>query len=992
MVIAGFYQTLVPKYQAAYQGASWQEALHGAEAGADYGLQCFNEFVVTTKDPEAYDWAGNEWSFSDSSYTNNGERALADSSLPVLGGPGNVAVTRLAVDVYTRVNTAPYSPWYRIRSTARADLPGRYASADKRDAELRRMKLGDRTGGVSTPHVTRTVELIVRPKFRFSRAIVTALDMSLGNSSNWIVESFDSADTAHSDPGTIAGGIYPGAGTASERLSNGSIATLKPEPAGVTYGSLISGNGAIVAGDVSTAGGDDPGTAAHENVSGSGGMNQNRIYDDFDEDLSPVSKPVWSSVSPNPPGNTNFVTGASAATPSRYVINGNLGSFAVTAPAAGATGYVEILVNGNVNIGNGNNAKIVIPPNVYASIYVDGNIDFGNGTVNADDASSKVATHLTVYGVHSTGTYVASGNNVEILAFYGPNYGVTLNGTVTTVGAMAAKSFSISGGGNGGFHYDEALGRRGDIVGWGWPVTSTTHAPIFNQCEPTSGAGDNLPDPFLQSLCGVEIGIGPANFAAAKEDAVGVKIPDAQREGALQLAVDAHVLEMHLRSGKNLLGVLPRQNRFRLCGFVGRGLAAKAVKLQSHIDRPVRHFTKQIGTVVRRPGRLWLPEMNMRSRRIGPRAARGARHTSRYRTAAFAQQMPMFPSFRTQRIFRRILHTSIAILAGASSAKPAALTWSGLGLDGNISTAGNWSPVQAPVGGDSLTFAGTTRLTPQATSNLAVASISFSNTAGLFTLGGSGVYTINTGGITNSSVNAETINNALVLAGAQSWNANSGLLVFNGMINNGGFLLTISGAKRYQLDRRARRFRRFDQNRSRNADAQRRQYLYGSHNASAGKVAIGSDTAFGTGSLVLDGATIQSSGGNHSVANSISVTASTTFSPANDLTFNGNASLTGNRTFSVNGAGVVTFNGIMSDASGSRRLTKTGTGTLVLNGANTYKGGLTFSAGTLVLGNNAAAGTGTLSLGTGTLQGGGGARTLGNAVTLAGNTIFSGAN
>jgi len=128
--------------------------------------------------------------------------------------------------------------------------------------------------------------------------------------------------------------------------------------------------------------------------------------------------------------------------------------------------YVEILVNGDLSIGNGNKASIVIPPNVVATIYVNGNIDLGNGTVNSDSSSSQVATHLTVYGVASSGTYTASGNAVDILAFYGPNYAITLNGTVSTMGAVVGKTFSISGGGNGGFHYDEALGKGGSISGW----------------------------------------------------------------------------------------------------------------------------------------------------------------------------------------------------------------------------------------------------------------------------------------------------------------------------------------------------------------------------------------------------------------------------------------------------------------------------------------------------------------------------------------------
>ncbi|MEO7317682.1 MAG: hypothetical protein ABIZ56_01700 [Chthoniobacteraceae bacterium] len=463
LVIGAFYSALTPKYRSIYQGASWQESLHGAEAGADYGLFLLNQLAVSTSNPAEYDWTANNWTYSNASYTSNGERSLDSSYLPTFGGNNRVAVTRLAVDVYTRESAAPYRPWFRIRSTARADLPGKYLSVDHRDAELRRMKLTARNGSLDDPHVTRTVEVIARPKLRFARAITTAKGLTLGNSSGWRVDSFNSSDTAHSDPGTSAGGVYPS--SATERLANGSIATLEFFATEVTYGALISGNGATVAGAVMTAGGDDPATVTHENVSGSGGMEQTRIRDDFDDEISPVTAPVWGVVSGNPPRNTNFATGNSAAAPARYIVGGNLGAFAVTAPATGV-GYIEILVNGNLNIGSGGGAEIVIPPNVYATIYVDGNIDFGNGEVNANAASSKVATHLTVYGVHATGTYSASGNGTNILAFYGPNYDATLDGTITTMGAIVSKSFSISGGGNGGFHYDEALGRTGDIVGW----------------------------------------------------------------------------------------------------------------------------------------------------------------------------------------------------------------------------------------------------------------------------------------------------------------------------------------------------------------------------------------------------------------------------------------------------------------------------------------------------------------------------------------------
>jgi hypothetical protein len=464
LLLGSYLITLIPKYRSVHQAASWHDAHQAAEGGVNYAVQALNRFAASGGDPDSYawdtDWAGNNWTFA----TADGDHTLDTADLPGFGGRGHARVSSLTVDVYTR-DALSSRPWFRVRSSGRSDLPDRYLTADRRDLELRRMKLKT-AGAAPDPHVTRTVEAIIRPRSRFSRAISTVQGLTLGNSANWLVDSFDSRDTNKSDLGSSDGGIYPSG--AAKQQKNGGLATLQTEPVGTLYGPLISANGAVVQGDVQTVGGDDPSTIAHENVSGSGGMDQTRIFDSFDDELTPFTKPIWTSgVTATPAGKTGFLTTASRLAPKRYVIAGNLGAFAVVPPAIG-NGYVEIIVNGNLDIGNGAGAAIVIPPHVYATIYVDGNVDFGNGDVNSAAGNSRVATHLTVYGVstQANATYSASGNAEQTLSFYGPTYAGSFNGTVDTYGSVVLKSFSISGGGNGGFHYDEALNQAGPVSGW----------------------------------------------------------------------------------------------------------------------------------------------------------------------------------------------------------------------------------------------------------------------------------------------------------------------------------------------------------------------------------------------------------------------------------------------------------------------------------------------------------------------------------------------
>jgi hypothetical protein len=464
--IVGIYlQTLIPKYRSAHQGASWRDALHAAEAGANHAIHELNEFAASGNNTSSYRWADKGWGLLDAVFSLNGERILGAALLPPLGGNNNQAVEKLSIDVYTREPVAPYHPWFRIRARGRASLPDRFVSADRRDGRLRRMKLGATDNGKSAPYVSRTVEVIVKPRHRFVRAITTVADMRLGYNDDWVVDSFDSSDPSRSQPGSAAGGVYPQ--DPAKRKSNGNIASALTRPEGEPFGKLIHGNGAHVAGEVQTVGGDDPQTRDRENVSGTSGMDESRIRDDFDDDIPAAQVPQWKLALPPPLGKTNFVAGAVGA-PLRYVVPGNLGEFRVLPPVGGSKGAVEILVEGNLDVGALGSPRIIIPAGVTAAIFVKGDIRFGNATVNSGHESSRVASSLTVFGISESplASYSASAGAEQTLAFYGPSYAVRMDGTVVTTGSMVAKSFQITNEGRGGFHYDEALGRSGDVTGW----------------------------------------------------------------------------------------------------------------------------------------------------------------------------------------------------------------------------------------------------------------------------------------------------------------------------------------------------------------------------------------------------------------------------------------------------------------------------------------------------------------------------------------------
>ena len=123
-------------------------------------------------------------------------------------------------------------------------------------------------------------------------------------------------------------------------------------------------------------------------------------------------------------------------------------------------------------------------------------------------------------------------------------------------------------------------------------------------------------------------------------------------------------------------------------------------------------------------------------------------------------------------------------------------TWVGGGADNSWSRPLNWNPNVAPLnnGTAALVFAGATRLTPTVgTTPWNVASIAFDNTAGPFTIGGSQVVTVGSGGIVNGDTDLQTITAPLTLSERQTFDAAAGPLSVSS-VALGGRALTLTGA------------------------------------------------------------------------------------------------------------------------------------------------------------------------------------------------------
>jgi hypothetical protein len=260
--------------------------------------------------------------------------------------------------------------------------------------------------------------------------------MNWGMNGKFYTDSYDSSQTHGEYPGGTIDDSNP---TAVH--SNGDIGTGSDQSQAITL------NGGTVNGTAETP----TGTAGiDQSTSVTGGV---------------TTSPAINWEIPVPPSTLGWPYYSSA--PANIAVSGNTQIHVTSAGALtfSGSGNVTLVIDSNWNTRNG---SIVIPPGVHATVYVGGSMDFGTGSVNDPNnpLNSGRPQDLQIYGCSETGaSFNISTNGTPVIsaAVYAPGYDFILKGGGIGVfyGSLIANSYSMNGGGNIAFHYDESLANVG---------------------------------------------------------------------------------------------------------------------------------------------------------------------------------------------------------------------------------------------------------------------------------------------------------------------------------------------------------------------------------------------------------------------------------------------------------------------------------------------------------------------------------------------------
>lgn len=334
----------------------------------------------------------------------------------------------------------------RLRSTGTVYLPGssRVADVSKLDQKLMHLALvNDPATGkkVSTPFVSRQIEVLLKPVFPFEKGVATEGTLNAPNSGT-VFDSFNSASTL-----TSTNGLYDSA----KRRSNIQVSTNGPNITmnGTVYGNVATDGSSLV-------------KDAH--ITGT-------VNNSYFRPLPTVKAPTW-NVSPSTVSGTKNVTAGTLLAPSQYKFNSVNGTLHVTANALSLLGNLlgQVPVVGSVVSSEADiyvtgdfTGTIIVDPGVKARIYVQGNVTIG---ANQLQNNSQRASELQIIGVPpadgSARTISIDTTNNPIASIYAPTHKVTLAGSGDFSGAISAAQLQVPNGAD--IHFDEALALEPGLI------------------------------------------------------------------------------------------------------------------------------------------------------------------------------------------------------------------------------------------------------------------------------------------------------------------------------------------------------------------------------------------------------------------------------------------------------------------------------------------------------------------------------------------------
>ncbi|MGE4488742.1 MAG: sialate O-acetylesterase [Kiritimatiellales bacterium] len=266
-----------------------------------------------------------------------------------------------------------------------------------------------------------------------------------------------------------------------------------------------------------------------------------------------------------------------------------------------------------------------------------------------------------------------------------------------------------------------------------------------------------------------------------------------------------------------------------------------------------------------------------------------------------------------------------------------------------LNQSGSWEGGAVPKADDTAVYTGLGAHSTAMGSDFSWYGIAATNNSGVWTITGSETLALGAGGMTTGGGTAGglVINAALHQDADAIYNAPGGrdITLYGTLSGSGG--ITKSGSGNLII----------------NADG---SGYTGDIQNTAGVISVGADYALGSGRLILAGGMLNAGGTSRTLTNPVSVSANS-------------------RLEAVNSSRNLILAGVISGDSSSS-LSMVNAGSVTLSGNNTFSGGVslgTSQSTTLIVGNNSALGSGTLSVsGSGGFLGASGSVSAGNAVNL----------